>query len=200
MKRTVSRLFDSHDEAAAAIHDLETAGFDPNDVSLMSADKRRTAEAKSFAPRAADDEPPTDSIHATHGVAKGAAIGAGLGGGATLLAGAGLLAVPGMGPVLAAGFLTTALAGAATGALTGTMLGALRDAGHSEEEAHTLAEGLRRGGSIVTIRAPEDRAAQAEEILVRHGGVDAALRRQVYEAEGWREFDEQPPMKPNAGV
>jgi hypothetical protein len=206
MKRTVSRLFDSHDEAAAAVHDLETAGFDTKDVSLVSSDARRTAEARSFAPAepgaeaAAELEEHSDSIHAAHGVAKGAAIGAGIGGGATLLAGAGLLAIPGMGPVLAAGFLTTALAGAATGAMTGTMLGALRDSGHSEEDAHALAEGLRRGGSIVTVRAPEDRASMAEEILVRHGGVDAAVRRKAYEAEGWKAFEEQPPGNPDLGA
>jgi hypothetical protein len=200
MKRTVSRLFDTHAEAVAAVQDLETAGFSHDDISLMSPGADRPPEDRAFSePAEGAAHPHEDNIHASHGLAKGALIGAGIGGGATLLAGASLLAVPGMGMVLAAGFLAAALAGAGTGMMTGGMLGALRDAGHSEEDAHTLAEGVLRGGSVVTVRAPEERAAMAEEILVRHGGVDAAVRRRVYEADNWGRFGD-PPMKPNAGV
>lgn len=186
MKRTVSRLFDSHDEAAAAVHDLETAGFAHDDISLMSPGADHPAEDRSFA----SDEHHNDNVHAAHGGAKGALIGAGIGGGATLLAGASLLAVPGMGLVLAAGFLTAALVGAGTGAVTGGMIGALRDAGHSEADAHALAEGVRGGGSVVSVRAPDDRASMAEEILVRHGGVEAAGRDTA--AEGWSGAGESP--------
>jgi hypothetical protein len=195
MKTTVSRLFDSHDQAAAAVQDLETAGYNHHDISLVSPGVGRQAEGRSFAPGEHHD----DNIHAAHGVAQGALIGAGIGGGATLLAGASLLAVPGMGPVLAAGFLTAALAGAGAGGATGAMMGAVRDAGHSEADAHALTEGLRRGGSVFIVRAPEDRAELAEEILVRHGGVEATAREQAYAAESPEEFIEPPP-KPHAGV
>ncbi|MDB5454087.1 MAG: hypothetical protein JWO33_2665, partial [Caulobacteraceae bacterium] len=81
----------------------------------------------------------------------------------------------------------------ATGAMTGGMLGALRDSGVSEMDAHALAEGVRRGGAIVSVRVPEDRAAQVEEILIRHGGVEASTRRRDYEAAGWTGFDEKAP-------
>ena len=172
MKTTISRLFDSHDEAVAAVQDLETAGYSHDDISLISPGEGRDAEGRSFAPGQHHD----DNTHAAHGVAKGALIGAGIGGGATLLAGASLLAVPGMGPVLAAGFLTAALVGAGTGGATGGMMGAVRDAGHSDADAHALTEGVRRGGSVVIVKAPEDRAGLAEEILIRHGGVEAGGR------------------------
>ena len=68
MKRTVSRLFDSHDEAAAAIADLETAGFAHDDINLMSPGSSDPAEDRSFA----SDGHHNDNIHATHGGAKGA--------------------------------------------------------------------------------------------------------------------------------
>jgi len=195
MKTTVSRLFDSHEEAAAAVADLETAGFNHDDISLVSPGEGRVVEDRSFAPGEHHD----DNVHAAHGVAKGALIGAGLGGGATLLAGASLLAVPGMGPVLAAGFLTAALVGAGAGGATGGMMGAVQDAGHSDADAHALTEGVRRGGSLVIVKAPEDRAAMAEEILVRHGGVEANAREQARAPEPSEEFIEPPP-NPQAGV
>ena len=179
MKTTVSRLFDSHAQAAAAVADLETAGYSHDDISLVSPGEARTAEDRSFAA----GEHHEDNPHAAHGVTKGALIGAGIGGGATLLAGASLLAVPGMGPVLAAGFLTAALVGAGAGGATGGMMGAVRDAGHSDADAHALTEGVRRGGSVVIVKAPEDRASLAEEILVRHGGVEARIRSGDYASE-----------------
>src|SRR6201988_4752355 len=90
---------------------------------------------------------------------KGAGIGAGIGGTAGLLAGLGLLAIPGLGPVVAAGWLAATAVGAAAGAATGGIIGALTEAGVSEEDAHTYAEGVRRGGTLVSARVPEtDRA------------------------------------------
>lgn len=203
MMRTISRLFDSHEEAVRAVRDLESAGIAHDDISLISNDARRTSEARAFAPAGATDPKVhlatplqhspdhEDNVHASHGVEAGAAIGAGVGGGASLLAGLGLLAIPGMGPVLGAGFLASALAGAAAGAMTGGMIGAMRDSGLSESEANTLAEGVRRGGAIVSVRAPEDRAAAVEEILVRHGGVEEADRRRDYQGEGWTGYEDR---------
>jgi hypothetical protein len=108
-----------------------------------------------------------------------------LGGGAGLLAGIGALAIPGLGPVVAAGWLVAALTGAGAGAATGGLLGALTTAGVDEADAHVYAEGVRRGGNLVTVRTDETRAAQAESILARHGPVDTARRGADYRAGGW---------------
>jgi hypothetical protein len=86
------------------------------------------------------------------GAGKGAGIGAGLGGAAGLLAGLGLLAIPGLGPVVAAGWLAATAVGAAAGAATGGLVGALTEAGVSKEEAPLYAEGVRRGGTLVSAR------------------------------------------------
>ena len=67
-----------------------------------------------------------------------------------LLTGLGLMAIPGVGPVVAAGWLVATLAGAAAGGVTGGAVGALTEAGISKDEADVYAEGLRRGGAVVS--------------------------------------------------
>ena len=193
MSRTVSRLFNSHREAVRAVEDLEAAGIPHTDISLMSNNAENWHEPRSFAGGESKDADTPDNVHASHGVGKGAAIGGAIGGGAALLLGLGMLAIPGAGPILAGGFLASALTGAATGAIAGSWMGAFRDAGVSEEDAHTFAEGVRRGGSVVSVRADEAIAARAEEILARHGGVEAAERRRHYQESGWSRFEEDRP-------
>jgi hypothetical protein len=104
-----------------------------------------------------------------------------------------MLAIPGLGPVVAAGWLAStaagAVAGAAIGGATGGLLGALKEAGHSEEEANVYSEGVRRGGTLISVRADEGLAARIEEILHGRRGVDASARGQVYREQGWSRFD-----------
>ena len=75
------------------------------------------------------------------------------------------MAIPGVGPVVAAGWLVSTLAGAAAGAATGGVLGALTQAG--DEEAHVYAEGLRRGGAVVSARVADPDAARLQAIMDR---------------------------------
>jgi hypothetical protein len=114
-----------------------------------------------------------------------------------LLAGLGTLAIPGIGPVIAGGWLLAtavgALAGAAVGGAAGGLLGALANAGVPEEEAHVYAEGVRRGGTLISVRAPDERAETVAAILRSSAGVDIEARRTDYLAEGWRGFDEDAP-------
>ncbi len=112
-----------------------------------------------------------------------------LGGGAGLLAGIGALAIPGIGPIVAAGWLVAALTGAGVGAAAGGLLGSLTGAGVSEADAHVHAEGVRRGGTLVTIRAEDTGAARIEAILDGRAPVDLQTRRSEYEAEGWKQYD-----------
>ena len=92
------------------------------------------------------------------GAAAGAGIGATVGGAAGLLAGLGLLAIPGLGPVVAAGWLVSTAAVAAAGGATGGIIGALSQSGIGEDDAHVYAEGVRRGGTLVTARIPDARS------------------------------------------
>ncbi len=127
------------------------------------------------------------------GAGTGATIGTVLGGGAGLLAGLGMLAIPGVGPVVAAGWLVATALGAGVGAGAGGLLGSLVGAGVNENDAHVYAEGVRRGGTLVTARVDESQRATVEDIMSRHSGVDANVRGKEYRAGGWERFDENAP-------
>ena len=135
--------------------------------------------------------------HAAEDAGKGAGIGAAVGGVGGLLTGLGLLAIPGVGPVVAGGWLVATAAGAVTGAVVGGaaggLVGSLTGAGVPEHDANFYAEGVRRGGTLVTARIDDARASTAREILERHGLVDPTLRGAAYRKSGWTSFDPNAP-------
>src|SRR6202035_1296475 len=98
------------------------------------------------------------------GAAKGAEIGAAIGGLTGLLTGLGLIAIPGIGPAVATGWLAATAAGAAAGGLVGGALGVLSEVGISGEEAHEIAECLRRGATLVAARVPDADKSRYEAI------------------------------------
>jgi len=187
MKTTVTRLFDSRAQAESAVRELETNDIADADLSIVSG-RRSAEETRSFADR--DDH----HEHAASGAAKGAGTGGVLGGGVGLLAGLGLLAIPGIGPVVAAGWLAStaagAVIGAAAGGAAGGLLGALKASGVDEKDAHVYAEGVRRGGTLVSARVDEADVALVEDVLNRQSGIDAATRGALYREEGWTRFDD----------
>jgi hypothetical protein len=105
------------------------------------------------------------------------------------LAGLGLIAIPGLGPVVAAGALAATAVGAVAGAVTGGVVGALVSLGVPEEEAHVYCEAVRRGGTLVSVRAAADNVAYVQQIMNRHRPIDPVERRGVYRGEGWTRFD-----------
>ncbi|WP_244408634.1 hypothetical protein [Roseomonas fluvialis] len=161
-------MFDSPAAASAALQDLEADGFTESEVSLV---------------RAGDDSAAADKDGSA--AATGATIGTVAGGGAGLLAGLGALAIPGVGPIVAAGWLVAALTGAGALAAAGGLIGALIDSGVERPEADALAEGVRRGGTVITVRADERRVVDAERILARHAPIDTALRADEWRGDGW---------------
>ncbi|MBP2449198.1 general stress protein [Rhizobium leguminosarum] len=177
--RTVTGLFDDYTDASSAVSALESAGVPSNDISIVSnnADNRHG-----------------DHSNAGEGAGTGAGIGAVVGGAGGLLTGLGLMAIPGVGPVVAAGWLAATAAGAAAGAVaggaTGGIIGAMTSSGVSDEDANVYAEGVRRGGSLVTARVQDALVPEAEAILKRSRWVDPAARRAAYTKEGWTRFDD----------
>ncbi len=143
------------------------------------------------------DRTATDPVvddETTTGAGTGASIGTILGGGAGLLAGIGALAIPGVGPVVAAGWLIATLTGAGVGAAAGGVVGSLTGAGVPEGDAHVYAEGVRRGSTLVTVRADDVRSEEVRTIMTRHGGhVDTNSRGEEYRSAGWSRFDENAP-------
>lgn len=183
--RTITRLYDTREEATRAVRALEAAGVPHDDMSLVGS-------GHDGAP--ADGADDGDAAAPGAGTGIGATLGTLVGGGAGLLAGIGALAIPGVGPIVAAGWLVAALTGAGVGAAAGGLLGSLVGAGVDEEDAHVHAEGVRRGGTVLTARVDESEAARVEAALDAAGGtVDVAARRAEYQAEGWRRFDPAAP-------
>jgi len=200
MTKTITRLFDTHTQALDAVDDLERAGVDRDRISLVSnnADDWHAGDWRTGRGLGGDgplgDANGDGDNDVAEGAGKGATTGGLIGGGAGLLAGLGMLAIPGLGPVVAAGWLAStavgALVGAAAGGATGGLLGALKEAGHSDEEANVYSEGVRRGGTLVSVKADEDRADEIERVLNGRRGVDASTRGQAYRESGWSRFDQ----------
>ncbi len=172
MTSTVSAMFDRYSDAKAAINRLEAAGIPHDNISIVSNDAEHRQHHG------------TDDATGT-GAGTGASLGTLIGGGAGLLAGLGLLAIPGLGPVVAAGWLASTALGAGVGAATGGLVGALTGAGVDEADANVYAEGVRRGGTLVTVRAEDSMAAQAADILDDHGTIDIDERQSSWRNEGW---------------
>ncbi|MGX1787051.1 hypothetical protein ACWIGM_09955 [Bosea sp. NPDC055332] len=167
--RTVTRSYDDYDTGRRVVEDLQSAGFPAANISLIGRHES------------------TDNSNA----GEGAGIGAALGGAAGLLAGLGLLAIPGIGPVVAAGWLASTAAGAAAGGVTGGLIGAFTGAGEDEESANYYAETVRRGGTVVSVKASEDQAPAAEAIMDGATPIDRDTRLTEYRDEGWTRFDER---------
>jgi hypothetical protein len=165
-RSTVAGVFKDRHDAERAIEALRDAGFTREQIGIALRD--RTAQGEMV------EETGT---HAADGAAAGIVGGGLLGALAGFLVATGALAIPGIGPVVAGGVLAstfgivggTAVAGAGIGAAAGGILGALIGMGIPEHEARHFEQGVRSGGTLVTVTAP-GRAADAIAILERFGG------------------------------
>ena len=192
MTVAISRLYNDYSSASQAVSDLEAAGLRPADISIVAsnADNWYGRDRGRKMDRVDRDYDGTDDR--VEGAEAGAGIGAAIGGTAGLLAGLGVMAIPGIGPVVAAGWLAALAAGAVAGGAAGGIIGALTQAGVSKEEAHLYAEGVRRGGTLVTARVPDGERTRYEAILDR-SAVNISERGEAYRKEGWSGFDESAP-------
>lgn len=168
MTRTITRSYDSYDTALSVVEQLEAAGVPSRDVSLVGR-HRKSGESNA---------------------AEGAGIGAGVGGAAGLLAGLGMLAIPGIGPVVAAGWLASTAAGAVAGAAAGGIVGSFTSAGVDKDEAEYHAETVRRGGTVIAVRAEPEHEATIVAIMDGATPIDRSTREAEYRAAGWSRFDE----------
>ena len=191
MARTVVGYYDHVSQARAAVQDLADAGFNKGDINLVA---NAAADKADYDPYFDNDgryrsDVDHDEMTSGEGAAAGAGVGATIGGLGGLLMGLGLLAVPGVGPALAAGPIASALVGAGIGAASGGLMGALVNDGVPEEHAGYYAEGVRRGGAIVSLTVDDDREADAERILSKHSPADIEERVSTWRDSGWTGYD-----------
>jgi hypothetical protein len=173
-------IYSNLEKAESAVDHLLTAGFSSSDVSVLVADSET---ARDFAHRKATKAP--------EGTAAGAATGGVLGGALGLLAGVGALAIPGVGPFIAAGPIMAALAGIGAGGALGGLVGALTGAGIPEYEAKRYEGHVKDGGVLLSVHCDtSDEIKRAKEFLKATGADDisssgeAAAEKNQYAAAG----------------
>jgi len=138
-----------------------------------------------------DRDDDRDAADDASGAATGAVTGGVVGGAAGLAASLMGLAIPGIGPIIAAGPIVATLSGAGVGAVAGGLIGGLTDMGVSKTDAEYYAESVRRGGALVTVRADDTRAERAAEIMREHGAVDIERRAEQWRQRGWTGWNDQ---------
>ena len=155
--KTIVGLFDRLEDAEAAVRDLEAVGLGKQQISVIAQ---------------------RDAAGEGEGTATGAAIGAGLG----LLAGLAAVTIPGIGIVAAVGPI---IAGGIIGAVAGGLVGSLVDMGVPADEAEYYTEGVRRGGTLLTVSTADSDAPRAIEIISRHNPVNMQERVAQWRQSGW---------------
>jgi hypothetical protein len=157
-------IFPTRAAAEAAVDRLTAAGFSNQDVSVLMADR---SSSKDFATE--------KNTKAPEGTTTGVGVGGVLGGTLGLLAGIGALAIPGVGPLIAAGPIMAALAGLGVGGAVGGLVGALVGLGIPEYEAKRYEGHVKDGGILVSVHCDSsDEVSRAKDILKAAGGEDIA--------------------------
>lgn len=163
-KIAVIGLFDDRGALYLAIDTLRSAGFRNEDMSALLPDAQGTKEVAS-----------EKHTKAPEGAMIGAAAGGVAGGTLGLLVGLGALAIPGLGPFIAAGPIVAALAGAGAGGAVGTLTGSLVGLGIPEYEAKSYESYLNKGGMLLAVHADDnDWAKKAKDLLSGCGAHDIA--------------------------
>ncbi len=163
-KKSVFCITNSRDQAALIVDHLRIAGFSNNDISALFPDKETSRD---FAHE--------KNTKAPEGAATGAGTGGLLGGALGWLAGIGALAIPGVGPLIAAGPIVAALSGAAVGAAVGGLTGALIGMGIPEYEAKRYEGKIMAGNILISAHVESSaEAKRAKEIFEAAGAQDIA--------------------------
>ncbi|MDK2879200.1 MAG: hypothetical protein PWR06_1916 [Thermoanaerobacteraceae bacterium] len=163
MVKTVIGVFDSKEQAEKAVSQMRNSGFDTNEISIVA------KGAKGEAGRGGNgDDDDGDGNLGMDTVADGTTTGGVLGGLAGLALGAGALAVPGLGPIIAAG----PIAGLISGAATGGVAGGLIDWGIPEERGRYYEGEVKKGRILAVVRAHEQKVGNAAKIMRQNGAKD----------------------------
>lgn len=163
-KKSVFCIATSRTQAEQIVDRLKAAGFSNNDISGLFPDKAGTRD---FAHEKGTKAP--------EGAATGAGSGAVLGGALGWLAGIGALAIPGVGPLIAAGPIVAALSGAAVGGAVGGVTGALIGMGIPEYEAKRYEGKVQQGNILISVHTDDsDEVKRAKEIFEKSGAQDIA--------------------------
>ncbi len=175
--QTITKAFETYKQARNAVDALVNAGIPMPEISVLA--NREIGEQYS------DFGKPEEATEA----GAGAGVGAAVGGAAGLLTGLGLMAIPGLGPVVAVGWLASTALGAAAGGAAGGIVGSLISSGIPEKHAHVYSEAVRRGGTLVSVQAEDHNVELVYAILNTFIPLDPVQKGLTYRADGWVTFD-----------
>jgi len=155
-------IFKSLAGAERCVDALRAAEFRSDDISVLAPDQKTTRELAT-----------EKNTKAPEGTTTGATAGGAIGGTLGLLAGVGALAIPGLGPFIAAGPIMGALAGVGAGAVAGGVIGALVGMGIPEYEAKRYEGRVKEGGILVSVHCDDSKwVDRAKEIFKQYGAED----------------------------
>ncbi|ADL08587.1 general stress protein [Thermosediminibacter oceani] len=152
MAKTVIGVFENREQAEKAVNEMRESGFDTNEISIVAKGEQRG----------------NNGGMGMDTVADGTTTGGVLGGLAGLALGAGALAIPGLGPIIAAGPIAGLLSGAATGGIAGGLI----DWGIPEERGRYYEEEVKRGKILAAVRTHEQKVEKAADVMRRNGARD----------------------------
>lgn len=162
MKKAVFCITQTNDQVERIVSDLKAAGFSNNDISVLLPDKTGDRDAGH---EKHTKSPEGTAIGGTLGIGTGAVLG--------WLAGIGTLAIPGLGPFIAAGPIMAALSGAALGAAAGGLTGALVGLGIPEYEAKRYEGKIQGGNALISVHTETSEARETvEDIFERANAED----------------------------
>jgi hypothetical protein len=160
--KAVIGLVPTYAQAEQTVAELQTAGFATSDISVLLPDQQGTRD---FAVEKNTKAPEASAVGATAGGVLGGTLG--------VLAGIGSLAIPGLGPFIAAGPIMAALSGAAAGAAVGGIAGALIGLGIPELEAKQYESKIKNGNILISVHVDSsDERARAKQIFQQRGAAD----------------------------
>ena len=175
MARTVVGLFDRFADAEDAIGELAKSGIDRNRISIVAKDAKGEYV----------------KLAGGSSLVAGAGTGAAIGGVAGLILGLAAIAIPGVGPVVAAGPLATALGSAGVGAAAGGIMGALTGMNIPEDDARYYAEAIGQGGALILYNSTDEQAEYVREVLNRSGARNVEERNAGGRNQGARDIETQ---------
>ena len=172
--QTITKVYDTYEKAHQAVDAFESAGIPMTPISVIA----NREESKKHV-----------EVSEMSEIGSGDGLGAAVGGAAGLLTGLGIMAIPGLGPVVAAGWLASTALGVAAGGVTGGIVGSLISAGVPEDHAHIYSEAVRRGGTMLSIKAEDHNVTTIHSVLDEHEPLDPVEQVASYRSSGWSGFD-----------
>lgn len=167
MSKTVLGVFSDTAQAEKAVDDLQRKGFKKDEISIVA--KENAAKGgRGQGSESGQEGDRRTTMGTDQNLSGGITTGGAIGGVAGLLAGVGALAIPGIGPIVAAGPIAAALSGAVTGGIAGGLI----DWGIPEDVGQRYEERVKEGKIVAMVRTEDDKVQDAADIFRRHGAKD----------------------------